>query len=284
MKTFSIKATIFAFSFLLLANTLYAQNNSDRDNRMKIRLGFTSSSNLHRQILVTVDSNATAGIDYGYDAENFENHIDDMYWMIDDRKFLIQGINSIDASTTLALGLHTGINGTNVISIESMINVPEDLEIGVLDTETNTYYNIKETTNFSVDLPAGEYLNRFKLKFENIEDANNTTSNEEEEEEEEIVEQIINNENNFDADLIKEDVAMELSYINRVKSISIKNIGKQNIKHVYVYSINGKLITIFDNIRAVDQILLEASHLNAGNYILLLTSDTGRMSKKITVK
>ncbi len=143
MNTSSFKESILAFLFLFISNSVTCQNNSDGDDRMKIRLGFTSANNIHRQILVTVDSNTTTGIDFGYDSENYENHVDDMYWMIENRKFVIQGINEIDATTTLPLGLHTGTTGNHTISIAGLANVPEDLEIGLLDTETNTYYNIK---------------------------------------------------------------------------------------------------------------------------------------------
>ena len=124
MKTYSIKTSILVFLLVVLSNNVFCQNNSDEDDRMKIRLGFTSVNDLHRQLLVTVDTNTTQGIDFGYDAENFENHIDDMYWMIEDRKFLIQGIDVIDEATVLPLGLHTETNGNNIISIEGLSNVP----------------------------------------------------------------------------------------------------------------------------------------------------------------
>jgi len=244
------------FLFLFLSHSVTCQNNTDTDDRMKIRLGFTSANNIHRQILVTVDSNTTAGIDFGYDAENFENHEDDMYWMIENRKFLIQGINIIDITTTLPIGLHTGTTGTHIISLEGLENVPEDLEITLLDTETNTHYNIKQTASVTIHLSAGEYLNRFKLKF--LEDTTSSSSNEEEEEEEEEeIAAIYENITDSNSETETKDTGIQLSYINRIKSISIKNIRQQNIKHVNVYNMNGKLITVFNTIKAVDQPLFK---------------------------
>ncbi|WP_452228436.1 T9SS type A sorting domain-containing protein [Lacinutrix sp. MEBiC02404] len=280
MKTYSIKASMLLFLFLFLSQSGTCQNNTDADDRMKIRLGFTSSNSLHRQILVTVDSNATPGVDFGYDAENFENHVDDMYWMIENRRFLIQGINTIDATTSLPIGLHTGATGMNIISIEGLVNVPEDLEIGLLDTETNTYYDMKQTSSVSIHLTAGAYVNRFTLKFAN--ETINDSLNEEEEEEEisALDENITDTENEAEV----KNTGIQLRYINSIKSISIKNIREQNIKHVNVYNMNGKLITAFHNINAIDQTLIQTYNINPGNYILLLTSDVGSTSKKISVQ
>ncbi|AUC81065.1 hypothetical protein CW733_02520 [Lacinutrix sp. Bg11-31] len=72
---------------------------------MKIRLGFTSVKNIHRQLLVTADTNATSGIGFCYNANSFENHPYNMYWTISDRLFLIQGIDIINEYSILALGL-----------------------------------------------------------------------------------------------------------------------------------------------------------------------------------
>jgi hypothetical protein len=225
---------------------------------MKIRLGFTSVNNIHRQILLTADNNATAGIDFGYDAENFENHIDDMYWMIDDRKFLIQGIDVIDETTNLQLGLHTGTSGDNVISIEELINVPDDLEIGVFDNVTNTYYDFRQTSSFTINLPAGEYLSRFMLKF--------------------INDDILSTEE------LESDADLELSYINSIKSISIKNISEQIIESVTVYSMNGQQIIQYNNIKTVDETLIYSNNLSTGNYILVVITNLGRIAKKVSVK
>jgi len=237
---------------------VFCQGNSDVDNRMKIRLGFTSVNNIHRQILVTADTNATSGIDFGYDAENFENHIDDMYWMIDDRKFLIQGIDFIDETTSLQLGLHTNTSGDNIISIDELINVPNDLEIGIFDNITNTYYDIRQNSSFTINLPEGEYLSRFTLKFVN--------------------------DNNLSIEDIENSTNLELSYINSIKSISIKNIGSQIIKSVEVYNINGQLTTKYNDINATDHALIQTYNLNTGNYVLILTTDLGKTSKKVTVR
>ena len=258
MRTYSFKTFLLVFLLVVLSNNVFCQGNSDVDNRMKIRLGFTSVNNIHRQILVTADTNATSGIDFGYDAENFENHIDDMYWMIDDRKFLIQGIDVIDETTSLQLGLHTNTSGDNIISIDELINVPNDLEIGIFDNITNTYYDIRQNSSFTINLPEGEYLSRFTLKFVN--------------------------DNNLSIEDIENSTNLELSYINSIKSISIKNLREQVIESVKVYTITGQLVLQYNNLNTSNDTLIHANNLSTGNYILLVTSDLGRISKKVSIR
>ena len=154
-----------------------------------------------------------------------------------------------------------------------LTNVPEDLQIGVLDTETDTFYNIKETLSFSINLPAGEYLTRFELKFSNNNlDAANSG----------------NTESVYDQELGIEEVAdnsvMELHYYNNIKSISIKNIGNQNIKSVKIYTISGQQINEFNNINAVDQTVIQTNQLSTGNYILMVTTDLGSITKKVAIR
>ena len=292
MKTLFMKAFFLVFLLIIASNNSFSQNNSNEDDRIKIRLGFTSVNNLHRQILVTVDENATSGIDFGYDAENFENHIDDMYWMVDNRKFLIQGTNIIDETIVLKLGLHTGTDGYNTISVVDLINIPENLSIGILDKETNTYYNFKQSDSFSIYLEAGEYLNRFELNFSNQDTNENNNSEDESDDNEDESTNDASDEDNtpevetvLNDEIIKEEATIKYSFINSSNSISIKNIGKRTIRSVNIFNITGQLIKQFRNIKVVNNAaLIPVDNINSGNYIIILNTDSERLSKKVIIK
>ncbi|WP_452223451.1 T9SS type A sorting domain-containing protein [Lacinutrix chionoecetis] len=290
MKTFSLKITLLLILVVATFSTVFAQSNGD--DRMQIRLGFTSVNNIHRQLLVTVDEDATAGIDFGYDAELFENHQDDMYWMIEDRKFLIQGTNAIEATSILPLGLHTSTDGVNTIQVEALNNVPEDLDVVIFDNVTGTYHDIKNSATFSIDLPADVYLDRFELRF-----IDNSVAEEEEDEDDneddgEVV-VIIEAEAEVSAQAetevtVEEEVtiennAVEFRFINNTKSITINNPGEQQITSVEVYAFNGQLKAKFAAGQAQNQVI-QTNNLNAGNYIIIVTTPTERLSKKIVVK
>lgn len=133
---------------------------------MKIRIGFNSVNKIHRQLLVTVDANATSGKDWGYDARYNETQIDDMYWMLEEDKYVIQGVDEINEFTTLPIGLHSKSNGINTITIDKLENVNDAVEIYLYDSELDSYHNLRES-DYQISLVKGEYLNRFKIAFTN---------------------------------------------------------------------------------------------------------------------
>ena len=62
---------------------------------MKFRIGFDSFNLIHRQLLLTVDEHASIEYDWGYDGKLNSKQMDDMFWMIEDEKYVIQGIDKI---------------------------------------------------------------------------------------------------------------------------------------------------------------------------------------------
>ncbi|WP_299254531.1 T9SS type A sorting domain-containing protein [uncultured Lacinutrix sp.] len=281
----SLKSPLLSILFLTSFFNAFAQTNGDE--RMKIRLGFSSANQIHRQILVTEDSNATAGIDFGYDAESFENHPDDMYWMIGTRTFLIQGINIINQDSALPLGLHTATDGVSTISIDELINVPEALEIAIFDNNNNSYHNIKGNSGFTIDLPAGIYLNRFELRFLNNNE--DSTSNEEEEIEVEIETEAEAEENitEIEANNETQEVVgtkLKLQFFNNTKSIKINNPNSQTITSVEIFNLNGQLKTQYNLVTPEHKIVIQTNNLSKGTYILVLNTESKRLSKKILIK
>ena len=140
-----------------------AQADAD-DPRMKFRIGFNSVNTIHRQLLVTVDENATIGKDWGFDAIANEDQMDDMYWMIDNDKYIIQGIDEANDTTILPIGIHTDAEGINTITIDELSNIPEDMGVFVHDKDLDLYHNLRES-DYDIFLTAGEHLTRFEITF-----------------------------------------------------------------------------------------------------------------------
>ena len=82
-------------------------NKQQSDIRTKLRLGFNSPSTIRRQILATIDQRASINYDWGFDSKYIDEQVDDMYWMINDEKYVIQGLNEFTPETILPLGIHT---------------------------------------------------------------------------------------------------------------------------------------------------------------------------------
>lgn len=229
-----------------------------QDERMKIRLSLNTTCTYKRQILVTVDDNATPQIDFGYDGELNETHEDDMYWVIDNKKFLIQGINIIKASTILPIGLHTDVNGISTFKIEELTNVPNDLDIFIYDAVTGTYNDIKNNPGFSINLPAGSYMDRFELRFSN----GNSLSTE---------------------DYLAQ-TGIQFYFTNNNESIIINNPKLQPIKSVSLINMLGQEIIYFDAIETQDYTTLKTSNISSGNYILNINTNIGKIAKKVLIE
>jgi len=231
-------------------------NNQNIDSRLKLRIGYNSVNTIRRQLLVTADPNATSNIDWAYDGMNNESQIDDMYWLIENDKFVIQGIDAISQQTVLPLGIHTDDAGINSIVLDEIENAPEGFNVFVHDKELNIYHNIINSA-YEIYLPAGEYLNRFEVTFSN-QDALS-----------------IKNE-----DLNKLDV----HYSNVNESIIIINPTMQAIKSIEIANILGQTIKVFNNISNESYKEIEVKNLSSGTYVLRLKTENGMVTKKVLVE
>ncbi|WP_299254537.1 LamG-like jellyroll fold domain-containing protein [uncultured Lacinutrix sp.] len=236
-----------------------SNTNNQLDNRLKIRLGFISSDSFNRQLLVTRDSNATELIDFGYDAENTEELNTDMFWLVDNNKFSIQGTNEIEAGIVLPLGIKTNTDGINSIKIDALENVPASLEIFIYDTVTDTFHDIRNNPDFSIDLPAGEYLNRFELHFSD----SNTLSTE-----------------NFETS----ETGIQFYFANNNESIVINNPMLKNITKVEIFNILGQSIVMYNEFENQDYIKLKTNNISTGSYILEIQTNEGKLSKKVLIE
>jgi hypothetical protein len=137
-------------------------NNSGNDLRPKFRIGFDAPQISHRQILLTLDENTTDAVDWGYDAEMIEVFDDDMYWVVDDKKYVIQATNEFGSDKEIPLGIQTKKGGLIRIKIDELENAEEYPFLYIKDSLTGETHDITNQ-DFEINLEAGEYLNRFFL-------------------------------------------------------------------------------------------------------------------------
>ncbi|MDP3313854.1 T9SS type A sorting domain-containing protein, partial [Lutibacter sp.] len=135
------------------------------DLRQKIRIGFDAPKINHRQLLLTIDKNATKGIDWGYDAPIYEIFEDDMYWILEDKKYVIQSTNTLNLDTEFAFGIQTKKGGLIKISIDELENIDKSFSILIKDNLTGETYKINDQA-FEINLEKGEYVDRFSLVFQ----------------------------------------------------------------------------------------------------------------------
>ncbi|WP_203258491.1 LamG-like jellyroll fold domain-containing protein [Hyunsoonleella ulvae] len=227
------------------------------DTRTRIRLGFNSINTLRRQLLVTVDKKATTGVDWGYDSKYIDTQMDDMYWMIGNEKYIIQAIDTITEDTKIPLGIHTKTTGFNSITLDKLENVPDNLEIFLHDKELGIYHDLLQT-KYETNIPAGSHLNRFEITFAKAQ----TLGNDELELENDI----------------------EVFFVSEKQAIIIKNPKTKTIKKVEMFNILGQSLFQLQLNSNQENIEYKIPKNIAGNYIISVEAESGKISKKIVIQ
>lgn len=248
-------------STFMRTNDAAAQSSQDieeySDLRIKIRLKFKSANTYSRKILVTVDEHATINHDWGYDAVLYDNQSDDMYWLIEDSKYVIQGINQISPSTVLPLGVNFETSGTQEIAIDQLENYPADAAIYLHDKDLDLYHDLKQGP-YNFETPLGVYTDRFEVVFQaedtlGIDDAN------------------------------VDDANVFVFYDSKSKNIMIKNSKSIAIESVNVYSMLGQSMYVMNEMTTSNILQIATKGYSTGTYIVKMETETGSISKKILV-
>ena len=159
-----------------MGNSVFMKSNNSKsnatksewkDDRPKFRIGFKAPKVNHRHLLLTIDERATDSLDWGFDAEIYEVHKDDMFWMINNKKYVIQATNAISFDKDIPLGIVTKDGGLVSIMVDALENVDDTVELYIKDNVTGQSHRIKEKA-FEISLPAGEYTDRFALAFKSV--------------------------------------------------------------------------------------------------------------------
>jgi hypothetical protein len=247
-------------SIFFKTNSKGKKNMSEKetDTRSKIRLVFDSPSGYHRQLLIGADENTSNHFDMGYDAPIVDVANEDMFWMVDNSKFVIQGVPNFNEDQEFPLGLKIKEQGLTIIKIGKLENIDKSTLIYMKDNITGETYNLVEKP-FEINLEPGEYLNRFYLTFKS--DSTLLVENLEEIEEIDGLHIFMNNE------------AAELQ-IQKDKNITISEIKLINYVGQHMKIWNQKL----ENATITLPI-----HVASGVYIIQIKTQKGIINKKIII-
>jgi hypothetical protein len=137
----------------------------EKDTIKRVRLGFNSNNNYHRQVLLGfMNEKATSEIDNGYDGMSLDDFPNDMYFLNGENQLVIQGEGFFDANASYPIGVKTDIEGKVSFTIDALENFDSQQKIYIYDDETKKYNNIQNTA-FEVNLPVGITETRFSLRF-----------------------------------------------------------------------------------------------------------------------
>lgn len=232
--------------------------NEDVDDRMKFRIGFNSVNTINRQLLLTIDEYATPNVDWAYDGILNEVQIDDMFWVINNKDYIIQASNEAEVSTIFPLGIKTSTDGTNSIRIDALENVPDDINIYLHDIELELYHDLR-ASNYDIFLIEGEYLNRFEITFG-------------------VPEYVLG---------INEQIASHIDalYSNTIEKIVIVNPNQIDLKSMTLFNMLGQSVYTNTNIEQSNYSEYKINNLSIGTYIIKLqTTSDSFVTKKVIVK
>lgn len=249
--------------FMRTTNSSNTQNNDpegDIDERMKFRIGYRASNTMHlqREVLLTIDENATEGVDWAYDAHLNEDQTDDMFWMIGDEKFIIQANDNANLTTVYPLGVKTSADGTSTFAINTLENVLDDVNIYLHDKALNLFHDLR-VSDYEIFLNEGEYLDRFEITFANeaqllgIDDEENNT--------------------------------LDVLYSNDKEKIVLINPNLVDVKSIELFNMLGQSVHKFESISESGYSEYDVKNLSTGTYIIKLYTVSGSVStKKVLVK
>jgi hypothetical protein len=236
----------------------------------KIRLGFNSVNNFHRQILLGfMNEKASDNFDPGYDGIHLDDQPNDMFFRSQETNLIIQGVGFFNPLKRHPISIKTNQDGYVEIVLDDVENFDLNRKIFIFDNETGIFHNIKNQP-FKVKLEAGVHNDRFYLTF-----TNRSTTNG-------IAQQ-------SNASLNKEEntnETLEVNYENTNQVVQISNEDiNVTVKKVYLYNLVGQLVNTWD-VRNENQtnIQIPMSSNSTGVYIVKVETSNGSFSKKISIK
>lgn len=248
--------TIATAIVIFVSNTCFSQVQT-------VRINCETPSGYVRQLLLgfTEDNAASDGVDYGYDALNVDNFPDDFNWIIENERYVIQGVGEYNNNKQYPIGVFLTNSGTISFSLHSLGNFENDINIYIYDNLENSYTQINNSS-YSVNLNSGNYLDRYFITFSTEENINPDNS------------LSINNINELD---------LTIKYIKNTQDIIIESKNNSIIYDITLLNILGaKLLTT--NYSTNNKIIIPIQNLNNQIVIAKINTKYGNISKKLIIQ
>ena len=262
-ETDATSNTLFKINAKTKTENVWDTNANDpiqQDTLKRIRLGFNSTINFHRQVLLAfMQEKATNAIDYGYDGYILDNFPSDMYFLNGTDQLVIQGEGYFDMESSYPIGVKTDREGSVKFMIDAIENFETNQPIFVYDDETKMYHNIRNET-FEITLPKGEFHSRFSLRFKDKTLGTN--------------------------DQIKNGNDITFLYSQNRNSLVIHNkLLDTTVQEVTLFNILGQAVANWEiENQGQENIQLPVKKMSTGVYIAKLKTSTGVLSRKIIIK
>ncbi|WP_299116274.1 T9SS type A sorting domain-containing protein [uncultured Winogradskyella sp.] len=248
----------YALVVLLCFNLSYAQTEIQT-----VRIDFQNPEGFTRHLALgfVQDNSATDGVDYGYDAPYINDLQDDLNWMINDNRYVIQGVGAFNANKYYPLGMFLTNTGEVTISLSALENFESSIDVYLYDLELNTYTHLS-AANLVQSISAGDYINRFFITFSNnvhTEISNNYL--------------LSINDNN------KDDITVR--YSSQQDQINVLGLSYGDNLSLTLYNIVGKKIK--QESISTNKSHISTSEISEGIYLVRIETSTFAYSTKVCI-
>ena len=252
------KVTILGLTLILaltMINTAYSQE------IQRVRIDFTTPNGYVRHLLLgfTPDNSANDDYNYGYDALNIDEFADDLNWIVEDKRCVIQGVGAFEDTKSYPFGLYIKNPGTFKIELDGLWYFDKEIDVFVYDSLNDSYSKINDTY-FENTAEAGDFEDRYYIAFKDL-NANDSTV-------------LSTEEINDDKKSIK--------YLRASGELFFNSTLVNNVKQLTVYNIFGQQIINQSQIKS-NRIKLNLNSAKSDVYIVHLKTTNGIISKKIII-
>ncbi|SFN41475.1 Ig-like domain-containing protein [Salegentibacter flavus] len=234
---------------------------NSEDEPPRIRLNFRSPTGYHRQILAAAIPTTTNGFDWGYDALLRDNSVEDMFWLIDEEKYVIQAVPDFNEDQVLPLGVRIKGESEFTFKIDTLENWPADKPLYLKDHLNDSIHDLRKA-EYKGTSEAGEILDRFEIVFHKEPDA------------------VIPEEPNPEAELTN----IQIRYLHDSRELIIMNPDLIQINEVMIFDLVGKRIQDFEDIPNQKEIILNTRPIGSSVYIVKLLTPSGIKNIKFLMK
>lgn len=212
-----------------------------------------NNAGIKETTLVLIDG-ASDGVEPGMDAKSPDVTDVDMYFVLDNSKYVISVID-FDINKKVPVGFKTNVPATFRMRATEMINFEEADNIYLHDKETDLYHDIKNN-DYEFNLPAGVVDTRYEITF-------------------------------VDTALGTDEVSADAFGVfqnNERQMLTVSNPHRKDIKSVTLYDITGKQIFSKTKLGVKESYEFATTGIAEAVYIVkVITTDSEQFGKKITV-
>ena len=272
--------TLLLITSFSLANTNLATLNNSNSGIQIIRLDYNAPNGASRELVLafTSDNAATDGVDYGYDAAVYAPFSNDLNWLIDSNRYVIQGVGEFQNTSQYLFGLYSEVSGEASITLSSLENFNTTINVYIFDALLNTYTNINDTP-FVSTIDAGDYTDRFYIAFMEPEVVIDT---------DDVTDVTIDsfdvsgtNDEIFTPTLVLPKKKLKLSYFENSNRLNLSFDTEASIKSITIYNYKGNTVQSIQSINN-NKIDVPLNTLDK-NLIIHIKTETETIVKQIVL-